>query len=74
MVTIIVLINVKPGTAEAVSTSIEKIENVKHAHMVTGNYDVIAYAEIPERTKLRTFVNELYEIDGVQKTETCVVI
>ncbi len=74
LVTVIVLINVKPGTAEPVYNAVQKIENVKHVHMVTGTYDVIVYAEIPERVKLRRFVNDLYEIDGVQRTETCVAI
>ncbi len=74
MVTVIVLVNVKTGTAEQVFQAIEKIESVKTVHMVTGTYDIIVYAEIPERTKLRGFVNDIHDVDGVIRTETCIAI
>jgi DNA-binding Lrp family transcriptional regulator len=68
----IVLINVKTGKAEAVLDAVEKIEMVTKANIVTGPFDIIAYAELPERVDFRKLVNSLHEIDGLLKTETCV--
>jgi len=74
MIVVIVLIQVKPRTVEATSKAIEKAEYVKNVHIVTGPYDIIAYAEIPSRTNIRRLVSDILEVPGVVKTETCVSI
>jgi DNA-binding Lrp family transcriptional regulator len=68
----IVLINVKAGKAEVVLEAIEQIEMVTKADMVTGPFDIIVYAELPSRVDFRKLINELHEVDGLTKTETCV--
>jgi len=72
LVIAIVLIQVKAKTAEEVVTALEKTNHVEKVHMVTGPYDVIAYADIPSRGDFRKFVNSIHDIDGVLRTETCV--
>ena len=72
MVLAIVLINVKVGKAEAVLEAVEKIDVVTKANMVTGPYDIIAYAELPSRIDFRKLINSLHDIDDLTKTETCV--
>ncbi|MCF2137606.1 MAG: Lrp/AsnC ligand binding domain-containing protein [Candidatus Thorarchaeota archaeon] len=74
MTEVIVLINVKAGTVQSVINDIAKIEGVKKVDMVTGPYDIIVYAEIPARDKLRRFVTDIHEYEGIEKTETCVVL
>ena len=74
MVVAIVLIQVKAKTAEDVITAIENIEHVEKVHMATGPYDVIAYADLPSRGDFRRFVNDIHDVEGVLRTETCVGI
>jgi DNA-binding Lrp family transcriptional regulator len=68
----VVLISVKVGKAEAVLEAVEKIDMVTRVNMVTGPYDIIAYAELPSRVDFRKLINAFHEIDGLSKTETCV--
>lgn len=72
MVLAIVLINVKVGMAEVVLKAVENIDMVTQANMVTGPFDIIAYAELPTRADFRKLINSLHDIDGLTKTETCV--
>ena len=74
MVATIVLMHVNTGKAQEVSNAIEKIDHVEWAHMVTGPYDVIAYADLPSKSDLRGLVNDLHEISDIKSTETCVVL
>ncbi|MHA1938615.1 MAG: hypothetical protein ACW97O_10445 [Candidatus Thorarchaeota archaeon] len=63
MVTVIVLIQVKPGTAADVCAVAEKIEQVQKA-----------IAELPSRAGFRRLVDEFHEAPGVTRTETCMSI
>ncbi|MFX0054330.1 MAG: Lrp/AsnC family transcriptional regulator [Promethearchaeota archaeon] len=74
MVAVIVLIQVRPGKAAEVCAVAEEIEEVQKAYMVTGPYDVIAIAELPERSGFRRLVDKFHESDGVTRTETCMSI
>ncbi|MHA2063558.1 MAG: Lrp/AsnC family transcriptional regulator [Candidatus Thorarchaeota archaeon] len=74
MVTSIVLIQVKPGSAADACTAVEKVEYVEKAYLVTGPYDVIAIAEIPSRAQFRRLVEAIHEAPGVTRTETCLSI
>ncbi|MGY5853045.1 MAG: Lrp/AsnC ligand binding domain-containing protein [Candidatus Thorarchaeota archaeon] len=74
MVTAIVLMQVEAGTVEDVYKAIEKIEFIETVHIVTGPYDIIAYAELPSRLDFRKFVNSIHDVKGVLRTETCVAI
>jgi DNA-binding Lrp family transcriptional regulator len=74
MVTVIILIQVKPGTTAEVCAATEKIEQVKKAYMVTGPYDVIAIAELPARSGFRRLVDDIHEAPGVTRSETCMSI
>ncbi len=74
MIEVIVLTQVEPKTVEAASKAIEEVEYVKNVHIVTGPYDIIAYAELPSRSKFRRLVSDIHEAPGVIKTETCISI
>jgi DNA-binding Lrp family transcriptional regulator len=74
MVVVIVLIQVKAGTASAALEAIEKIQDMQHVHMVTGPYDIIAYADIPVKAGFRRLVERVHDAPGVERTETCMAI
>lgn len=64
-----------PGTAKTAAEAISKIEGVKMAHAVTGPFDVIAYAEVPDLATLSDLVlSKIQVVEGVQKTQTAVVV
>src|SRR5467141_1735348 len=70
-----ILVELSPGTAKKAAEAISKIEGVKMAHAVTGPFDVIAYAEVPDLTTLSDLVlAKLQNVKGVQKTQTDVVV
>lgn len=73
-VIVIVLIQVEVGKAEAALKHIEKIGEVTNVHMVTGPYDVIAYAELPSKSGFRRLVENIHDAPGVTRTETCMAI
>jgi DNA-binding Lrp family transcriptional regulator len=70
-----ILVELAPGTAKQAAEAISKIEGVKMAHAVTGPFDVIAYAEVPDLTTLSDLVlAKIQNVKGVQKTQTAVVV
>jgi DNA-binding Lrp family transcriptional regulator len=74
LVVVIVLIQVKAGQASAAFAEIEKVKDIEHVHMVTGPYDIIAYADIPVKAGFRKLVENIHDAPGVERTETCMAI
>ena len=74
MVVVIVLVQVKGGQSGTAFDAIQKIKEVEHAHMVTGPYDIIAYADIPAKSGFRKLVESIHDAPGVERTETCMAI
>lgn len=74
MVAVYILIKVKVGQAGDALAHVEKVKNIQHVHMVTGPYDIIAYADIPEKAGFRKLVENIHEAPGVERTETCMSI
>lgn len=74
MVVVVVLVKVKAGQAGPAYGEIKKMKYMQHVHMVTGPYDVIAYADIPEKAGFRKLVESIHDAPGVERTETCMSI
>jgi DNA-binding Lrp family transcriptional regulator len=74
MIVVIVLIQIEQKALETASKAIEKVEYMKSVYAVTGPYDVIAYAELPSRSKFRRLISDIHDAPGVVKTETCIGI
>ncbi len=74
MVVVIILIQVKGGQSGTAFDAIQKIKEVEHTHMVTGPYDIIAYAELPAKAGFRKLVESIHDAPGVERTETCMSI
>jgi DNA-binding Lrp family transcriptional regulator len=51
-----------------------KIQGVKMAHAVTGQFDLIAYAEFANMDALREILGKFMILNGVQRTQTAIVI
>ncbi len=44
------------------------------AHVVTGNYDVIAFAEFSNIDELTNIIQKVQALKGVEKTQTAVAM
>ena len=71
---VVVLVTVEAGKVGDAAGVISKIDGVQKALVVTGPYDIIVMAEIPQRSKFRRLVDTIHEAPGVARTETCIAI
>ncbi len=70
-----VLIRAKPGMARNVADAIAKIAGCKSVCTVTGRYDVIALLEAEDLKSLGDLIlQKVHTVDGVERTETAVVV
>ena len=69
-----ILVNSVPGMVWEIAEAALKIEGVKTAHAVTGQFDVIAYAEFASMDTLREIMNKFMSLNGVQRTQTAIAI
>lgn len=70
-----VLIEAIPEKAIELLKLISKIEGVKQAHLVTGPYDVIAFAQADDLKSLGDILIKQIQASGfVLRTLTCVAV
>lgn len=69
-----VLVNCEAGRSWVISEAALKLENVKVAHAVTGEYDVVACIEFADMNELTDVLSRFQAMEGVQKTHTAVAI
>ncbi len=69
-----VLINAEPGMIWEVAESTLKIEGVKMAHAVTGQFDAVAYVEFAKVEELGKIIEEIQKIKGVRRTQTLIAV
>lgn len=75
MVDAFVFLVVEPNKIDKVGIEIKKIEGIKEAHAVTGEYDIIVKIEAKDFSELSKIIKEkILTIAGVVKTTTSVVI
>ena len=67
-----IMIQVEKGEPWQIAAKVSKIEGVKTAHTVTGQYDIIAYAELAGLEDLKNIIKKIHGIEGVQHTQTAV--
>jgi DNA-binding Lrp family transcriptional regulator len=68
------LIEASSGMVWEVALELMKIKGMKMAHAVTGNYDVIAFAEFSDINELTSIIQTIQKIKGVQKSQTAVAM
>ncbi len=69
-----IFINSDPQILWQITKTALKIEGIKMAHAVTGQFDVVAYAEFANMEMLREIIDRVRSIAGVQQTQTAVAI
>ena len=66
------LINTSTGKENDVVNALNNINGVKHAHVVTGLHDAIAYVQGNDLTDLKSIIiKDIRAVDGIQRTVTC---
>jgi len=74
MVSVYVLIRADGDKVWEAVTGVKEIDGVTRAEVVTGPYDVIMTAELPSVEGLRHLMKSVHDVDGVERTETCIGI
>jgi len=69
-----VLVNSDAGKSWNIAKAALKIKNVKMAHAVTGQYDVVAFIEFSDMNILADILDEFQAMKGVRRTHTAVAI
>jgi len=69
-----ILINTERGKLWKVTDKASTIEGIKIAHAVTGEYDVILYAEFLNISELSEIISKVQSIDGVVRTATAIAM
>ena len=69
-----IFINSDPRILWQITKAALRIEGIKMAHAVTGQFDVIAYAEFANMDMLRKIIDRVQSLEGVQRTQTAVAI
>jgi len=69
-----IFVNSVPRLVWEIAEAALSIEGVKMAHAVTGQFDVVTFAEFANMNALRKIINKFMALNGVQKTQTAIVI
>jgi DNA-binding Lrp family transcriptional regulator len=69
-----VLINTEPSKLWEIAEAALTIEGIKMAHAVTGQFDVVAYAEFTKMDELGKIIEEFQRLQGVRRTQTVIAI
>jgi DNA-binding Lrp family transcriptional regulator len=69
-----ILINTQPGRLWKVAEDAVKIQGVKMAHAVTGEFDVVVFVELLRIEELGKIIDAVQSIEGVIRTRTAIVM
>ena len=68
------LLECSSGMVWKVAEALKQLKGIKLAHVVTGIFDVIAFAEFSNIDELTSIIQEVQALKGVQKTQTAVAM
>ncbi len=69
-----ILINADPGLIWDVAEAALKINGVKMAHAVTGQFDDVVFVEFLKMEDLGRIIKEIQSIFGVRRTQTLITV
>lgn len=69
-----ILINADPGLIWDVAEAALKIEGVRMAHAVTGQFDDVVFVEFLKMEDLGRIIKEIQAIFGVRRTQTLITV
>jgi DNA-binding Lrp family transcriptional regulator len=73
-ISVYIFVQVEQGEPWQVAAEVSKIQGVKTAHTVTGQYDIIVFAELEDLESLKDVAKRIHGIEGVRHTQTAVCI
>jgi len=75
MVHAFIMVKTAAGKSEGLLAEINGLESVTNAHIVAGNYDIIAEIDAPEvYDVLQTASSKLQQLGGVTDTKTYIAM
>jgi len=69
-----ILITIVPKALAQVTTALEKITAVRELHSVSGPFDLIAVICAPSIGELDTVIDQIGNLDGVDRTSSSIIL
>ena len=69
-----ILIDTEASSLWSVAEAALKIEGVKTAHAVTGQFDAVVLVEFPKMDHLGKIIDKIQHLKGVHRTQTLIAI
>jgi DNA-binding Lrp family transcriptional regulator len=69
-----ILVNAEAGAIWEVAEETLKVQGVKTAHAVTGQFDVVVFVEFAKVEELGRVIERIQQIKGVRRTQTLIAI
>ena len=69
-----IFINSEPRRVWDIAEAALKIKEVKKAHAVTGQFDVVIYVEFSNMNILEEIITKIHSLLGVKQTRTAVAM
>jgi DNA-binding Lrp family transcriptional regulator len=69
-----ILVNSQSNVIWNVAEAALKIEGVKNANAVTGQFDVVVLLQFPKMEDLGNIIDKIQRLNGVRRTQTLITI
>jgi DNA-binding Lrp family transcriptional regulator len=69
-----ILVNTQSNVIWNVAEAVLKIEGVKNANAVTGQFDVVVLLQFPKMEDLGNIIDKIQHLNGVRRTQTLITI
>lgn len=69
-----ILVDTESGMLWEIARNVLTIEGVKVAHAVTGQFDVVVFAEFPKMDDFGKIIEKIQQVKGVRRTQTLIVV
>jgi len=69
-----ILVNVDVGLLSQILESVSKVDGVKTAYRVTGQFNAVILAQFPDLDDLRKMMLKIHRLKGVLHTQTLVTV
>jgi len=69
-----ILVDTESGMLWEIARNVLTIEGVKVAHAVTGQFEVVVFAEFPKMDDFGKIIEKIQQVKGVRRTQTLIVV
>ncbi|PSP28315.1 transcriptional regulator [Halobacteriales archaeon QH_2_65_14] len=75
MVKAYIMVKAHTGEADRLKTELERIDGVERAHIVAGDVDIIAIADVESPAAVKDIAaTEIQSIEGISSTQTYIAM